>query len=918
MKKVCLLLTLTFLINGLLFAQLTPEGMNYQAVARNAKGEILANQPVALKVSLFGSKNNSKTVYYNEQHEVVTSITGVFNLIIGKGKDGTGIFANVPWDIENIWMEVSIKSRGQADFTTISNSKLLAVPYAYHALTASKFSNTNSVNSPGLPSNTWTTVGNTGTSAENEKLGTTDSVDLVIVTNNRDRLRVLGNGNVAIARSLTIGADLNVDSSITLNKVSGSTINYGPFTVGSATRQSPTLLSGTLTVDKATDLNTSLNVDGITDLNSKLNVNNGSATVLTGSLRVDSITDLNRALNVNNISPTLLTGTLRVDKDATFNEKIKVLSTYQTDTSASTTPSGALQVGGGAYITKNLYIGGIAKFGGPAAFGGAVTISDLTQSTSPSTGALKVAGGVGVGRNLSVGGKGSFVDSLNVAGVTNVTNVTQSSNVANGALVVAGGAGIAKNLVIGGALTSYGITTVNSTLNVIGTDAFAANFATSGANGISIKVGTGTPGNGNNFVEFRNQNNDIVGRIEGETVEELVNNEEYKVTKDGLTLTRDLAILDYVIGGVDVAMAAIDVAAASSSSTVCAGLGVCVTAPVPSLIVASLVKLAAAIANEVGMGLALVEANTQLNFFTANKRNSIGVTYQSGSGDYAEYLPKANKTDQFKPGFIVGMKNGAISLNTANADKLFAISTKPIVLGNMPEDSKVGDYEKAAFMGQVPVYVLGKVNMGDYIVPSGYNNGYGKAVAPANMKAEDYANIVGMAWSASTSNSASLVNVAIGLNAGDISKLVAVQSKEIADLKSQISQTNNVLAKLIPGFADAAGLKMDNQTIETASVPTKAATASAATSVLPGNILKQDASHIVSFEVTNAQLTEALDKAKEEFVKSGVDVNNHPFWKKMATDAGYKSAVTEGMKDKFRAALHSHKEMNSNPALQVK
>ncbi|RZK45456.1 MAG: hypothetical protein EOO94_04345, partial [Pedobacter sp.] len=352
MRKLCLFLSLTFFISAALVAQVAPEGMNYQAVARNLKGEILANQPVALMVSLFSSAGNGKTVYYKEQHDVVTSVTGVFSLIVGKGKQPTGAFSDVPWSVENIWMEVAIKSRGQADFTTISNSKLLAVPYAFHSMTASRISgSTDNINSAGVPSQNWSLFGNSRSNPETDKLGTTDSVDLVIVTNNRDRLRILADGNVGIARSLNIGADLKVDSSVYLNRVAGSTINYGPLTVE---RQSPTLLSGTLTVDKATDLNLSLNVDGITDLNSKLNVNNGSATLLTGTLRVDSTTDLNRALNVNNISPTVLTGTLRVDSNASFYNRIKILSTHDTDTSGAV-PSGSLQVGGGAYIAKNIY-----------------------------------------------------------------------------------------------------------------------------------------------------------------------------------------------------------------------------------------------------------------------------------------------------------------------------------------------------------------------------------------------------------------------------------------------------------------------------------------------------------------------------------------------------------------------------------
>ncbi|MEO6541377.1 MAG: hypothetical protein ABIN74_10315, partial [Ferruginibacter sp.] len=797
MKKVILLLAMSSLLSTMLLAQMNPEGMNYQAVARNSKGEILANQPIALKVVLFSMQTNGKFEYYNEVHDVVTSPTGVFSLVIGRGNKGNGVYENIPWSLENIWMEVSIKGKGQSDFAVISNSKLLAVPYAYHAISADRITG-NNAGGGGSPSNNWITFGNSGTNPSEDKLGTSDSVDLVIVTNNLERIRIYANGDVFLRRSLRIGANLTVDSNAYLNKLGGATINYGPLTVD---RQSPTLLSGKLTVDKETDLNSSLNVDGITDLNSKLNVNNNSPSVLTGTLRVDGITDLNSALNVNNVSPTLLTGTLRVDKDASLYEKLMVLSTYQTDTSGLS-PSGSLQVGGGAYIARNLYIGGIAKFGGPAAFGGAVTITDGSQSVSTSTGALMIPyGGVGIGKRLNVGGGVLFESTLGVAGITSLTNATQSSATNNGALILAGGAGIAKNVNIGGSLTTTGITTLNNTLNVSASSSYIANFvnSTTTGNGISIQVGAGTPANANNFVTFRDGGGGVVGRIEGETLTELVNNDDYKVEKKSLDLAVSMATIDVVTGGIGVIMAGVDLVGAASSSTACAGLGVCVTAPVPSLIVAAGINLATAIADEISVAIGLDDAITQRNYFVSTAASNVGVTYQSGSGDYAEWLPKSNPSEKFKAGYIVGMKNGSISLNSGGADKLFVISTKPIVLGNMPAEGLEANYEKVAFMGQVPVHVIGKVNAGDYILPSGFNNGFGKAVAPDKMKADDYAKIVGMAWSSSANEGYNLVNVAIGLNTGDISKVVAEQSKEISELKGQISEINNTLARIASG-----------------------------------------------------------------------------------------------------------------------
>jgi hypothetical protein len=900
MKRLILLLAFSGLFSTMLFAQSSPEGMNYQAVARNLKGEILANQPISLKVFLFSLNANGKTTYYNEVHDVVTSSTGVFSLVIGKGRMESGFFGLVPWAKENIWMEVSIKSKGDADFAVISNSQLLAVPYAFHSLTAERLSTDGAGGGSGVPSQNWSLFGNSNSNPVTDKLGVTDSVDLVMVTNNLERLRIYANGDIFMKKSLRIGANLTVDSSAYLNKVGGQTINYGPFTVD---RQSPTLLSGTLTVDKETDLNSSLNVDGITDLNSALNVNNASPTKLTGTLRVDGVTDLNSALNVNNMSPTWLTGTLQVDKDGTFKEKLIIESTYQTDTTGST-PSGSLQVGGGAYIAKNLYIGGIAKFGGPAAFGGAVSINDLTQSTSTSTGALIVKGGVGIGRRLNVGEGALFESTVGVTGITTITNATQSTTTANGALIVAGGAGIAKNVNIGGALTTTGITTLNNVLNVNtpASAAYSAVFDNQGANGISIEVGAGTPNNNNDFVTFRKSGGGIVGRIEGETLAELEVNADYVAARDAFIFEVVTGSVDLAIATFEVAQGVVDVAAASSSSTACVGFGACITAPIPSFIIAAGTNLVLKIANAASEATSLAGAITSRNTYVTNAQNSVGVTYQSGSADYAEWLPKANSGEMFQAGYVVGLKNGKITLNTTNAEKLFVISTKPIVLGNMPEEGKESNYEKVAFMGQVPVQVLGKVNAGDYILPSGKNNGLAIAVSPDKMKPEDYTRIVGVAWASSENAVFGKVNTAIGLNTGDVSKVVADQAKEITDLKSRINETNAILARLVPGFKEAAGIKGNEVSILPPNPP-------AGHNDHAGEI-SANASNIVYFEVSKDQLNAMFAMAEKLFIDNGGDMSTHPFWKRIKSEPGFKEATMQQVAEKFRAAMHTHQDIN--------
>ncbi len=899
------------LFSTMLIAQSNPEGMNYQAVARNVKGEILANQPVALQVSLFSLQATGKVEYYKETQEVVTSPTGVFSLVIGKGKQIAGEFGTTPWSLENIWMEVAIKSKGQSDFATISNSRLLAVPYAYHALTAEKLTGENVSNAGGSPANNWILFGNRESNPNEDQLGTTDSVDLKMVTNNQERLRIYANGDIFIKKSLRIGANLTVDSSAYLNKLGGATTNFGPFTVGDLVRRSPTLLSGTLTVDKETDLNSSLNVDGITDLNSKLNVNNNSPSVLTGTLRVDGVTDLNSALNVNNMSPTVLTGTLLVNKDATLDEKLKILSVYDTDTSGAP-PSGALQVNGGAFIGKNLYIGGIAKFGGPAAFGGAVTITDATESTSSSTGALMIPyGGVGIGKRLNVDGGVLFGSTLGVAGITSLNNTTQSTATNNGALILAGGAGIGKNVNIGGDLSTTGVTTLNNTLTVNSGNSYIANFVNStNANGISIQVNAATASNDNNFITFRKSGGTAVGTIEGEKESDLPNNGDYVDALAFKSIAVAMTAGDVIIAILETGQAGLKTVASATSATGCFGFGACVTVPIPSLIVEAGSNLILKIANGVKLVLQAGIVSADLATFVIHKKENLGITLTSGHGDYAEYLAKKNIFETFAAGDVVSMKNGLITKEIDPDGKMMVISLNPIVLGNKPLAGNEMKFEKVAFMGQVPVKVLGKVKAGDYIIPSGFNKGFGVGVHPDKMKIDDYKKIIGVAWEDNDNDTYGFVNTAVGLNSNDYAGVILrqeeklkAQETELQEMKKLFGQTYNTLDKLVPGFGNAMG--------SAGTTITKMPTYIESNGHDKTVHVQPNGTNIEYYKITSQQIDEMFAMAESVFRKSGQDEASDPFWGKIKSDPSFKQSIIRKIDEDFKEALHFHKDANN-------
>jgi trimeric autotransporter adhesin len=74
--------TILFLfVTGFIFAQ-APQGINYQAVIRDATGNILTNQNVRLRINI-RTASVSGTVTYAETHSAITNAYGLVNLVIG-------------------------------------------------------------------------------------------------------------------------------------------------------------------------------------------------------------------------------------------------------------------------------------------------------------------------------------------------------------------------------------------------------------------------------------------------------------------------------------------------------------------------------------------------------------------------------------------------------------------------------------------------------------------------------------------------------------------------------------------------------------------------------------------------------------------------------------------------------------------
>lgn len=64
-------------------AQIPAEGINYQAVARNAQGSII-NSPINVRISIH-TGSPSGPLAYQETHATTPNASGIFNIVIGQG-----------------------------------------------------------------------------------------------------------------------------------------------------------------------------------------------------------------------------------------------------------------------------------------------------------------------------------------------------------------------------------------------------------------------------------------------------------------------------------------------------------------------------------------------------------------------------------------------------------------------------------------------------------------------------------------------------------------------------------------------------------------------------------------------------------------------------------------------------------------
>ncbi len=114
-----------------------PEKMSYQAVIRDADGQLVTDTKVGLRVRIqkfiHGMPPSWEDVYIEIHSVYKTNENGLLTLMIGAGEIVSGNFADIDWSDGPYQLKTETDPEGGTNYSITGSSPLLSVPYALHA-----------------------------------------------------------------------------------------------------------------------------------------------------------------------------------------------------------------------------------------------------------------------------------------------------------------------------------------------------------------------------------------------------------------------------------------------------------------------------------------------------------------------------------------------------------------------------------------------------------------------------------------------------------------------------------------------------------------------------------------------------------------------------------------------------------------
>ena len=114
----------------------TNKGINFQGIARDNNGYILANKAINIRISIKADTNSSKNEY-QEITPITTNVLGLFSLVVGATETNkiitVGPFENINWSKGEKYLQIEIDTVGDLSFIYMGNQKINYVPFSFYA-----------------------------------------------------------------------------------------------------------------------------------------------------------------------------------------------------------------------------------------------------------------------------------------------------------------------------------------------------------------------------------------------------------------------------------------------------------------------------------------------------------------------------------------------------------------------------------------------------------------------------------------------------------------------------------------------------------------------------------------------------------------------------------------------------------------
>ena len=114
--------------------------ISYQAVVRNAAGELVRNQAVGVRTALVRDSLGGATVY-SETHALTTNANGLISFEFGGGLVATGTMLGLDWSDGPYFLRTEVDLTGSTNYQFLGGQQLLSVPFALYAASAGSVAN---------------------------------------------------------------------------------------------------------------------------------------------------------------------------------------------------------------------------------------------------------------------------------------------------------------------------------------------------------------------------------------------------------------------------------------------------------------------------------------------------------------------------------------------------------------------------------------------------------------------------------------------------------------------------------------------------------------------------------------------------------------------------------------------------------